>query len=119
MGGFGPPFYKGLIMTFQTDSNVTQIASGATAANATADGQNTQVTRKRAVGVVLMAGSAAASVYVHNDNAAFTAGTRIVSLKTAAETSTSFTFPDNGVLCDVNVSANVAGTGAIAYLYWN
>jgi|TARA_R110000751_G_scaffold76735_2_gene154694 hypothetical protein len=119
MEGFGPPFYKGFKMTFQTDANVTQIATGATAANATADGQNTQLTRKRAVGVVLMAGSDAASVYLHNDNAAFGAGTRIVSLKAAAETSTSFTFPDNGVLCDINLSANVTGTGSIVYLYWN
>jgi hypothetical protein len=84
-------------MTFQTDSQITQIATGATGTSATADGQNTAATRKRA----------------------FTAGTRIVSLKCAAGESTSYNFPDNGVLCTTNISANVSGTAAIAYLYWN
>ncbi len=106
-------------MTFQTDSQVTQIATGATGTSATADGQNTAATRKRALGVVLMGGSDASAVYVHDDNAAFTAGTRIVSLKCAAGESTSYNFPDNGVLCTTNISANVSGTAAIAYLYWN
>ena len=53
---------------FQTDSKVTNIATGATGASATSDGQANAAHRQRLLGVSLTAGSDTATVVIQDAN---------------------------------------------------
>ena len=72
---------------FQTDSNVTNIATGATGTNATSDGQVTAVHRQRLMGISLTAGSDTATVVIQDANSA--SGTVLARLSALTNTTTS------------------------------
>jgi len=104
-------------MTFQTDSNVTNIATGATGTGATSDGQATAAHRQRLMGISLTAGSDTATVVIQDANSA--SGTVLARLSAIANTTASYTMPQNGVVAITNLFCTVTGTASNALVYWN
>ena len=102
---------------FQTDAKVTNIATGATGASATSDGQASAVHPQRLLGLCLAAGSDAATAIVYDANAA--SGTVVARLSALTNTSTSFTAPHDGVKVATNLFVAVTGTASNALVYWN
>ena len=102
---------------FQTDSNVTNIATGATGTNATSDGQATDAHPQRLLGVSLTAGSNTATAVVQDANSA--SGTVLARLSAVANTTTSFSAPQSGVKAATNLFVTVTGTASNALIYWN
>jgi len=102
---------------FQTDSNVTNIATGATGASATSDGQATAAHRQRLLGVSLTAGGATATVVIQDANSA--SGTVLARLSALTNTTSSFTIPHSGVVATTNLFCTVTGTASNALVYWN
>ena len=102
---------------FQTDSNVTNIATGATGTNATSDGQATDAHPQRLLGVSLTAGSNTATAVVQDANSA--SGTVLARLSAVANTTTSFSAPQSGVKAATNLFVTVTGTASNALVYWN
>jgi len=104
-------------MTFQTDAQVTNIATGATGTNATSDGQATASHPQRFLGLSLNAGSDTATAVVQDANSA--SGTVIARLSAVANTTTSFSAPRDGVKVSTNLFVTVTGTSSNALIYWN
>ncbi len=102
---------------FQTDSNVTNIATGATGTNATSDGQATDAHPQRLLGVSLTAGSNTATAVVQDANSA--SGTVLARLSAVANTTTSFSAPQSGIKATTNLFVTVTGTASNALVYWN
>ena len=102
---------------FQTDSNVTNIATGATGTNATSDGQATNTHSQRFLGLSLTAGSDTATAVVQDANSA--SGTVLARLSAVANTTTSFVAPHDGVKAATNLFVTVTGTASNALIYWN
>ena len=102
---------------FQTDSNVTNIATGATGTNATSDGQATNAHPQRLLGLSLTAGSDTATAVVQDANSA--SGTVLARLSAVANTTTSFSAPQSGVKAATNLFVTVTGTASNALVYWN
>jgi len=102
---------------FQTDSNVTNIATGATGTNATSDGQNSAVHPQRLLGLSLTAGSDTATAVVQDANSA--SGTVLARLSAVANTTTSFSAPQSGIKATTNLFVTVTGTASNALVYWN
>jgi len=102
---------------FQTDSNVTNIATGATTTAATSDGQVTAAHPQRLLGLSLTAGSDTATAVVQDANSA--SGTVLARLSAVANTTTSFTAPHDGVKAATNLFVTVTGTASNALVYWN
>jgi len=102
---------------FQTDSNVTNIATGATGTNATSDGQVTAVHPQRLLGLSLTAGSDTATAVVQDANSA--SGAVLARLSAVANTTTSFSAPQSGVKAATNLFVTVTGTASNALVYWN
>lgn len=104
-------------MTFQTDAQVTNIATGATGTNATSDGQATASHPQRFLGLSLTAGSDTATAVVQDANSA--SDTVIARLSAVANTTTSFSAPRDGVKVSTNLFVTVTGTSSNALIYWN
>ena len=105
-------------MTFQTDAQVTNIATGATGTDATSDGQATAAHPQRFLGLSLTAGSdTAATAVVQDANSA--SGAVIARLSAVANTTTSFSVPRDGVKVSTNLFVTVTGTASNALIYWN
>jgi|TARA_R110000824_G_scaffold383356_1_gene576906 hypothetical protein len=104
-------------MTFQTDAQVTNIATGATGANATSDGQVTAVHPQRFLSLSLTAGSDTATAVVQDANSA--SGAVIARLSAVANTTTSLNAPRDGVKVATNLFVTVTGTASNALIYWN
>jgi len=102
---------------FQTDSNVTNIATGATTTAATSDGQVTAAHPQRLLGLSLTAGSDTATAVVQDANSA--SGTVLARLSAVANTTTSFSAPQSGVKAATNLFVTVTGTASNALVYWN
>ena len=102
---------------FQTDAKATHIATGATGASATSDGQATTAHPQRFLGLSLTGGSDTATAIVYDANSA--AGTIVARLAAAAGTSASFTAPHSGVKVATNLFVAVTGTVSNALVYWN
>jgi hypothetical protein len=102
---------------FQTDSNVTNIATGATTTSATSDGQVTAAHPQRLLGLSLTAGSDTATAVVQDANSA--SGTVLARLSAVANTTTSFSAPQSGVKAATNLFVTVTGTASNALVYWN
>ena len=102
---------------FQTDSKVTNIATGATTTAATSDGQNSTAHRQRYLGLTLAAGSDAATAIVYDAQSA--TGSVLARLSAVANTTATFTAPQSGVVATTNLYTAVTGTAANALIYWN
>ena len=102
---------------FQTDSNVTNIATGATTTAATSDGQVTAAHPQRLLGLSLTAGSDTATAVVQDANSA--SGTVLARLSAVANTTTSFSAPQSGIKATTNLFVTVTGTASNALIYWN
>ena len=102
---------------FQTDSKVTNIATGATGTSATSDGQATTVHPQRLLGLSLTAGSDTATAVVQDANSA--SGSVLARLSATAGTTSSFTAPHDGVKAATNLFVTVTGTSSNALVYWN
>ena len=102
---------------FQTDAKVTNIATGATGASATSDGQASTAHPQRFLGLSLAGGSDAATAIVYDAQSA--TGTIVARLAAAAGTSASFTAPHSGVKVATNLFVAVTGTSSNALVYWN
>tara|TARA_R110002051_G_C8338915_1_gene438027 strand:+ start:112 stop:423 length:312 start_codon:yes stop_codon:yes gene_type:complete len=102
---------------FQTDAKVTDIATGATGASATSDGQATTAHRQRFLGISLAAGSDTATAIVYDANSA--SGSVLARLTALTNTSSSFTVPHSGVVATTNLFVAVTGTASNALVYWN
>jgi len=102
---------------FQTDSNVTNIATGATGTAATSDGQATNAHPQRLLGLSLTAGSDTATAVVQDANSA--SGAVLARLSAVANTTASFVAPHDGVKAATNLFVTVTGTASNALVYWN
>ena len=102
---------------FQTDAKVTNVATGATGASATSDGQATAAHRQRLLGVSLTAGSDTATVVIQDANSA--SGTVLARLSALTNTTSSFTIPHSGAVATTNLFCTVTGTASNALVYWN
>ena len=102
---------------FQTDSKVTNIATGATGTSATSDGQATTAHAQRLLGLSLTAGSDTATAVVQDANSA--TGSVLARLSATANTTASFTVPNDGVKAASNLFVTVTGTSSNALVYWN
>ena len=102
---------------FQTDSKVTNIATGATGTSATSDGQATNAHAQRFLGLSLTAGSNTATAVVQDANSA--SGTVLARLSAVANTTASFSAPQSGVKAATNLFVTVTGTSSNALVYWN
>jgi len=102
---------------FQTDAQVTNIATGATTTDATSDGQVTTAHRQRFLGLSLTAGSDTATAIVYDSQTG--SGTVLARLSALTNTTVSFTPPQSGVVATTNLYTAVTGTAANALIYWN
>ena len=102
---------------FQTDAQVTNVATGATTTDATSDGQVTTAHRQRFLGLSLTAGSDTATAIVYDSQTA--AGTVVARLSGIANTTATFISPQSGVVATTNLFVAVTGTSSNALIYWN
>ena len=104
-------------ISFQGDSNSTNIATGATGTSATSDGQNTTAHRQRFLALLLTAGSdtATATIYDGQSNG----GTKILKISATANASTHINIPEQGKVIKTNIFVEVTGTSSEATVFWN
>ena len=102
---------------FQTDAQVTNVATGATTTDATSDGQVTTAHRQRFLGLSLTAGSDTATAIVYDSQSA--AGTVVARLSALTNTTATFIPPQSGVVATTNLFVAVTGTASNALVYWN
>ena len=104
-------------ISFQGDSNSTNIATGETATSATSDGQNTTAHRQRFLALLLTAGSDTATAIVYDGQSA--SGTKILKISATANTSTHINIPPEGKVIKENIFVAVTGTASEATVFWN
>lgn len=104
-------------ISFQGDSNSTNIATGATGTSATSDGQNTADHRQRLLALLLTAGSDTATATIYDGQSA--GGTKILKVSATANTSTHINIPDQGKVVNTNIFVAVTGTASEATVFWN
>jgi len=104
-------------VSFQGDSNSTNIATGATGNSATSDGQSTAAHRQRLLAVLLTAGSDTATATVYDGNSA--GGTKLFKISATANNSAHINIPEQGKVIDTNIFVAVTGTSSEATVFWN